>query len=168
MCACVFTLTGSLTPRRDLLSKHNISLYEYAARASAYESHHGFTVHQCIPFNCLGVFLGGEGELSARGPRLHPRSHLGRLHPAGSLSLRSAFGMLRRCRYLWRLIPAPASNTKPVIGPRRALAPRSDGIIDWSVPVSMTLLALRFVVVSAPRGGATVTVTERCEWACCG
>lgn len=105
--------------------------------------------------------------MSARGPRLHPRSHLGRLHPAGFLSLRSAFGMLRRCRYLWRLIPAPASNTKPVIGPRRALAPRSDRIIDWSTPVSMTCLALRFVVVSAPRGGATVTVTERCEWACC-
>lgn len=114
---------------------------------------------------CMCVWWGGE-LLSARGPRLHPRSHLGRLHPAGSLSLRSAFGMLRRCRYLWRLIPAPASNTKPVIGPRRALAPRSDAVIDWSTPVSMTFLS-RYGLLSGG-GGATVTVTERCEWACCG
>lgn len=128
-----------------------ISLYRNAARALAYE-YHGFTARQRVS----SIVVGGLScvELSARGPRLHPRSHLGRLHPAGSLSLRSAFGMLRRCRYLWRLIPAPASNTKPVIGPRRALAPRSDGIIDWSAPVSMTFLALRFVVVSAGGKGA--------------
>lgn len=104
-----------------------------------------------FPVNCFLFFW--RGELSARGPRLHPRSHLGRLHPAGSLSLRSAFGMLRRCCYLWRLIPAPASNTKPVIGPRRALARRSDGITDWSAPVSMTFSRATVCCVGAEGRG---------------
>lgn len=68
-CACVFTLTGSVTPRRDLLSKHNnLTVRICSASVGVWISYHGFTVHQRVPSNCF-VFLKGGGESWVRAGR---------------------------------------------------------------------------------------------------
>lgn len=89
-------------------------------------------------------------------PRVNPRTHLTRLYPSGSTGSGFTLRSWSAAVALHDQSPAPAGNTKALIGPRRALIPlvsaQTDGLLVGGCVGDAPLLRCMLLSVSGGEG----------------
>lgn len=89
-------------------------------------------------------------------PRVNPRTHLTRLYPSGSSGSGFTLRSWSAAVALHDQSPAPAGNTKALIGPRRALIPlvsaQTDGLLVGGCVGDAPLLRCMLLSVSGGEG----------------